>query len=87
VTPVILHWVDAAADTAGGWVTPADLEQRPYVVRSVGFLIPTADGGKPGHVTLAQSVGAHQGDENDPDAYDHVLHVPAGMVVRMVACV
>jgi len=86
VTPVILHWTDAAADSSGGWCTVGSLEQRPYVVRSVGFLVPTDAGGKPGHVTLVQSIGCHQGDEADPDAYDHVLHVPVGMVVRMSAC-
>ena len=82
MTPTIVVWHDAHADPSGGWVMPGDIDQRPYEVTSVGWLLPADGGGKPGHVTLAQSHGQIAGDP--PEAWDHVLHVPCGMVVRMV---
>ena len=69
--PVIVTWLDAHADRSGGWCLPTDLDDQPYQVRSIGYLIeppPKAD-----HVSLAQSVG-------DDGALDHVLHIPKGMV-------
>ena len=86
MTPVILHWVDAHADPSGGWVQVRDVDQRAYTVTSVGYLVPADEGGKPGHVSICQSVGRMDGDD-EPDALDSILHVPVGMVVRMVACV
>jgi len=73
---VVVEWIDAHADPSGGWQTETD--QRAYVVTSVGWLMPEDDGGKPGHVTLAQSIGRMEGDA--PEAYDHVLHLPRDMV-------
>jgi hypothetical protein len=71
VKPVIVTWLDAHADRSGGWCFPGDLDDKPYTVHSIGYLIdppPKAD-----HVSIAQSVG-------DDEALDHVLHVPKGMV-------
>jgi hypothetical protein len=55
------------------WMDIKDLDQDPYVVRSLGWLLPDA---KPGHVVIAQSAGSD-------DQVDGVLCVPAGMVVKM----
>ena len=78
MTPVIVHWNDAHADSAGSWVEPHNVDQRPYLVRSVGWLVAEDAGGKPGHMTIAQSIGAF--DADDVEALDHVLHIPVGMV-------
>ncbi len=52
---------------------PADIDADPYRVTSVGWRIEP----KVGHVSLAQSVG-------DDGAYDHVLHIPDGMVIEVI---
>lgn len=71
-TCVLVEWHDAHASSQ--WMDRADIDQDPFVVRSVGWLI--ADG-KPGHVVIAQSLGS--------DAQiDGVLCIPVGMVQRTV---
>jgi hypothetical protein len=70
---VAVVWHDAHADRSGGWVLPADIDADPYRVTSVGWRIEP----KVGHVSLAQSVG-------DDGAYDHVLHIPDGMVIEVI---
>ena len=68
--PVLVEWHDAHAEE--GWTTLADVGSEPYVVRTVGFLLPDA---KPNHVVVAQSIGSDEG-------LDAVLSVPIGMVIR-----
>jgi len=66
---IVVKWMDAHADE--GWIDSDSLNPDPYEVTSVGIEL-TA---KKGHVTIAQSVGC--------DIYDHVLHIPCGMVTEM----
>ena len=51
------------------WGTLDELDEKPYVVESGGWLLPDA---KPGHVVLAQSIG--QGH------YDSGIAIPLEMV-------
>jgi hypothetical protein len=71
VTTVLVTWHDAHSG-AESWINIKDLDTEPAEVQSVGFLLATSDGGKPGHVTLYQS--------RNEDSVDHVLHIPVGMV-------
>jgi hypothetical protein len=71
-TAIVVVWHDAHADRAGGWVLPADIDAEPYRVISVGWRIEP----KPGHVSLAQSIG-------DDGALDHIIHIPDGMVMEV----
>ena len=68
---VIVTWHDAHAD--GAWMTTAEVDGDPYVVRSIGWELPNV---KPGHFSLAQSRG-------HADTWDNILHIPTGMVVRV----
>ena len=68
--PVVVVWLDAHADRAGGWVQPADIDDRPYSVISVGWLVHEC---KVDHISLAQSIG-------DDGALDHIIHIPVGMI-------
>lgn len=70
---VKITWQDAHALTTG-WEAIAELDDEPCLVESVGFLIPDV---KKGHLTIAQSWIA--GNEE----VDHVLSIPAKMVVRL----
>ncbi len=70
---VRLLWRDAHA-CAETWCDPGDLDPEPVVVDSVGWLI---ESGKPDHVVICQSLA-------DTGMVDHVLAVPAGMVVRLI---
>ena len=69
---VIWHDAHAGTDT---WVHLDDpySDVDPYVVTSVGFLLDVKRGGKPGHVSVAQSW-------SDDDAVDSILHIPNAMV-------
>lgn len=73
-TLVHVTWHDAHSMTES-WTTVEELrdDPEPYVVESVGWLIPAA---KPGHICLAQS-------HNDTDL-DSVLAIPHGMVKTVV---
>lgn len=67
---VVVVWEDAHAESSSGWMHEADVSAEPYVVTSVGILLPAET--KPGHVSVCQSY-----------AYgfvDTVLHVPCAMV-------
>lgn len=66
---VVVKWMDAHAD--GGWIDPDSLNPDPYEVTSVGVELTS----KKGHVTIAQSLGY--------EIYDHVLHIPCGMITEM----
>ena len=68
---VELTWLDAHAENA--WMDVKDLDQEPYQVKSIGWLMTDA---KPDHVVLAQSIGTDQ-------AIDGVLCVPVGMGVNI----
>ena len=69
---VLVEWHDAHAENS--WTELREIDQQPYLVRTVGFLLADA---KPGHVVVAQSIGAD-------DGLDSVLSIPVGMVVRTV---
>jgi len=68
-TLVLVVWHDA--HSCEGWSELSDVDNEPYDVQTVGFMIPNA---KAGHVVLAQSIGPD-------DALDGILQIPAGMVV------
>lgn len=67
----IVLWRDAHAD-GGSWLCVSDIEDAPYLVESVGFVL---DGVKSGHLSICQSLG------DDDGVVDHVLHIPMEMVV------
>ena len=71
-TAVVVVWHDAHADRSGGWVMPDAIDTDAYRVTSIGWRIDP----KPGHVSLAQSVG-------DDGALDHIIHIPDGMVMEV----
>jgi len=71
VTAVLVIWHDAHSGSES-WINIKDLDNEPAEVKSVGFMLAPADGGKPDHITLYQS--------RNEDSLDHVLHIPVGMV-------
>lgn len=76
---VLVRWADAHAGVEH-WHALSDLEDDgEYIVQTVGWLIPADEGGKNGHVTLAQSWTM---DEQ----VDHVIHIPVAMVRSMSVC-
>jgi hypothetical protein len=75
--PVLVIWNDAHAGT-GTWEFIEDLvDNEPYQVKSVGFLLAPKAGNKRGHVSITQSWSAD-------GCVDSVLHIPAKMVVRVI---
>lgn len=70
---VQVTWHDAHSMTET-WTSVDELadDPDPYVVESVGWLLPQA---KPGHICIAQSYNAED--------LDSVLAIPNGMVVRI----
>jgi hypothetical protein len=69
---VVVVWADAHSG-AEHWAELDADDKSEYLVKSCGFIIETERGGKPEHITLAQSY--------TPDLdFDHVLHIPKGMV-------
>ena len=74
---VLVIWHDAHSGT-NTWVHLEDYkDKQPYVVNSVGWLVPKRVGGKRDHVTIAQSW-------SDDDAVDSLLHIPVAMVQEIV---
>jgi len=74
---VRVEWADAHAGPEQ-WTQLADMDDDgEYIVNSVGYLLPTGDGGKDGHVTLVQSITPN-------DDVDHTLHIPVAMVRRCI---
>jgi hypothetical protein len=67
----LVVWHDAHSEDS--WVSLSDLDSDPYVVETVGFLLPEA---KPGHIVIAQSIAYDE-------SLDSVLQIPAGMVVSV----
>lgn len=78
---VVVTWADAHAGP-DEWCDPAEMDDTgEYLVVSLGHLLPSGEGGKDGHVTVAQSL--------TPDGHvDHILHIPTGMVrsLKVVNC-
>lgn len=75
--PIVVIWHDAHAGS-DTWVHLDNYkDDEPYVVNSIGWLIDEADGGKPGHITIAQS-WSHD------DAVDSILHIPVAMVQQVI---
>ena len=72
-TLAIVTWHDTFSD-AHGWTSIHELSQDNCVVHSVGWIVPTSDGGCPDHVTIYQS------RIEDTDQVDSVLHIPVAMV-------
>lgn len=68
---VIVAWDDAHAEGNGSWTTISSIDDKPYRVVSIGWLLEDA---KPDHVTLVQSLGCD-------DSIDAVIHIPLGMIV------
>jgi hypothetical protein len=69
---VLISWADAHQGE-GHWATLEEQDSGDHIVETCGFIIPEQDGGKAGHVTIAQS---HSPD----DFYDHIIYIPTGMV-------
>jgi len=70
---VLIVWKDAHAGESWGHID--NIDNEPYLVRSVGWLI---DKAKRGHVTIAQSLG-------DGGHIDHILYIPKGMIVSQTS--
>ena len=71
---VLVTWIDAHAYEGGSWVYPSDIEDTgDYIVKTIGWLMPSGDGGFANHASVAQSWGAD-------DAVDHIINIPNGMV-------
>ena len=69
---VLVIWADAHAGS-GHWAELDTEDLDEHLVQSVGMLVTDQDGGKPKHITLAQS--------KSPDGfYDHVIHIPNQMM-------
>lgn len=67
----VIMWRDAHAD-GGSWIDVSAINDQPYIVESVGFMLEEI---KPGHVSICQSLG------DDDGIIDHVLHIPTQMIV------
>ena len=75
--PVLVIWNDAHAGTST-WERIEDLvDNEPYEVKSVGFLMTTKAGGKRSHVSITQSWSAD-------GCVDSVLHIPVAMVQQVI---
>ena len=75
----VIIWHDAHADMSGEWksLDTPDPDTDPYEVVSVGIVLDRKAGGKPGHVSVAQSLTR--------DGYiDYVTHIPKAMVVERI---
>lgn len=69
---VYVVWADAHAG-AGHWAELETEDMGEHLVTTVGLLVTEEQGGKPVHITVAQS--------KSPDGfYDHVIYIPTGMV-------
>jgi len=72
----IVIWHDAHADVSGEWKSLDDNDDLdPYEVVSVGIVLDRKQGGKRGHVSVAQSLTRDR-------FVDYVTHIPNKMVVE-----
>ena len=70
----IVVWNDAHADISGSWVSiDDDVDVDPYQVVTVGIILDVDNGGKPGHVSVAQSITRDR-------FVDYTIHIPDAMV-------
>lgn len=71
-------WHDAHS-YKDSWLSDADIEEQPMIVRSLGYLLPER---KRNHVVIVQSI-------NSDEYYDGVLAIPCAMVslLRVVSSV
>lgn len=69
---VLVVWADAHSG-AGSWSALDTDDKDEFLNETVGMLVTEEQGGKPNHVTVAQSV-TQEGD------YDHVLYILNSMV-------
>lgn len=70
----IVVWHDAHAMVDSSWLHLSELDNtEPYTVVSVGIILEAGKGGKPGHVSIAQSL-------TQDEFIDHVTHIPEAMV-------
>jgi hypothetical protein len=76
-TLLLVEWADAH-DGTETWTAIDDLvDDGEVIITSVGIQLDEDNGGKKGHVALAQSI--------DGDHVDNVLYVPVGMIRKMTA--
>ncbi len=68
---VLIKWADAHAGP-GHW-GELDDDHNEHIVVTCGIHVSEQDGGKPGHITVAQS-------KTPDDFYDHVIYIPTGMM-------
>lgn len=66
----VVKWTDAHADSAGSWTTLSEIDQEPYIVTTVGSILPSYT--KPDHISVVQSVGHGH--------IDGIIHIPNKMV-------
>ena len=72
---LLVEWADAH-DGTETWTAIDDLvDDGEVIITSVGIQLDEDNGGKKGHVALAQSI--------DGDHVDNVLYVPVGMIRKM----
>lgn len=70
---VVVVWADAHSDGTG-WTPRGEMDlEGELLVETCGYLLPHGEGGKDGHITIAQSVTPH-------DDIDHIIHIPQAMV-------
>ena len=67
---VIVAWHDAHAETT--WCRLDEIDPDPYVVHTVGWLLPEST--KPGHMSVMQSFS--------PDCVDHIIHIPHSWLIE-----
>jgi hypothetical protein len=76
-TLLLIEWADAH-DGTETWTAIEDLsDDGEVIITSIGIKLDEDNGGKKGHVALAQSI--------DGDHVDNVLYVPVGMIRKMTA--
>lgn len=77
MNPVLVIWNDAHAGSTTWEFLENLVDDGPYEVKSVGYLLTHKAGGKKNHVSIIQSW------TND-GCVDSILHIPAKMVVRVI---
>lgn len=75
---VLVVWRDAHSIDDGWMWLDVPTESDPLTVTSVGWLLDRKHGGKSQHISIAQSV-------TDQRAICSILHIPKGMVDRIVS--
>jgi len=69
---IVVKWADAHQGP-GEWCVLDEEDKDEHIITTVGLMVSENDGGKPKHLTVAQSLS--------PDGFvDHVIYIPHGMV-------